>query len=493
MMNRMPRRPGVAVLWIGLVLCATLFVTPAYAQLGPIEPIPAAEELFEQGLTAFEDGDYGVAERYFSQVYEDYPLHRRTTAAMLMAGKALYRLGSYPEAAAVLEDLTSTYPSSRYIGPAQQTLEYARLLQDAAAREARVVQMGIILPLEGDDALISQPFFNGVRLAVEEHNRTTTRPIQMVFRPSSAQPSETQAAIRALADDGVNLIIGPIFTEEAVAAARAADRADVVLLVPLDADEAVTRNRRSVFQINPTFTMRGRIMARFATRSLRMNRFAVFAEQGNSFSERMAEGFQDEALRQGADVLGYHLVPSSRAWGQLSALSGADTLAQADGVFLPIASQNLVAVADAALGSLRQMNLGTSAASPLDPRVRVLGNEGWHDLPLRQQASTFLTTYSVPFHVNPRNEESQAFRAAYRDLTGEAPRERAERLAYTGYDVARFAAGLLDAAEGQWTTEVVRTAPLYEGLGVHIDFDGGNVNQASHYFRYRLGDVEPLR
>ena len=45
-------------------------------------------------------------------------------------------------------------------------------------------------------------------------------------------------------------------------------------------------------------------MARFALEDLQVRTVGIVTEQGNGISERMAEGFQEEAHRLGADVDG---------------------------------------------------------------------------------------------------------------------------------------------------------------------------------------------
>jgi hypothetical protein len=74
-------------------------------------------------------------------------------------------------------------------------------------------------------------------------------------------------------------------------------------------------------------------------------------------------------------------------------------------------------------------------------------------------------------------------------------------LAVVGYDVTRFvqeAATKLkvagqDSSDPVQLADAIRAAPPFDGIGIRLDFRGGQVNQAMFYHRYRDGRVELLR
>ncbi|RMF60645.1 MAG: outer membrane protein assembly factor BamD [Bacteroidetes bacterium] len=444
----------------------------------PVPRIEAAEEVFAEGLDAFKAGNYGLAFRRFQIVIDQYPFNRKTTAAWLMSGKALYRNGAYARAAEVLASFLSMYPSSRYADEARRTLALAR--EAATQRERPVVTFGILLPMDGPDLPRTQALFNGIRLAVDAHNRTTQDAplIRLVFRNTHNASSDAAAQVRALASEGADVIIGPLYSQEALAAADAAERAGVTLVAPLATDEAVSAGRRYVFQANPTLTLRGRLMARFAVQGLRLQDFGLIAELGDSVGERMAEGFYEEAVRLGATVQYYVLLPESRDWYRLPELLGADSLRRVQALYLPIPAEG-PRLAEGVLNSLERS--GSTA--------RVLGGKAWHNLPIASRASAFQVTYTNDFFPDPNNPEVKRFEERYRDLAGTPP----DRLAYTGYDVARYLIAQRTARPEVPFDRLLHEAPPYEGLSLRIDFNGGNVNQALFYHRYRDGRLQLLR
>lgn len=527
MMQRIAGQPGRwLVAGIVVLMLSSLCIADGQAQQADAR-IPEnreAEALFDEALAAFERGDYALAQRRFQLVHE-YPLHQKSTASLLMAGKALYRMEAYDRAEETLRALLRRYPNTSYRDRAEQLIEY---IQQGASGTTSVIRLGIALPLTDDDAALAQALFNGIRLAVDEHNglrrrmaspdepvrlasadsgqaegvvtertRVPNQPIQMYFRDTRGTASGARAAVDSLVQmDRVDLIVGPLFSHEARAAAEAAERAGVVMIAPMATEESVSAGRRYVFQANPTITARGEAMARFAARGLLVDAAGIIVEGGNSISERMADGFNRGFRREGGAVAFYERLASARSWSRLPEHFEADSLsrdslAQAEAVYLPIAG-------DDAAGQIQDALIGINWASQeYGLTLRVLGNAEWHDLPIKNRASQFTATYTNDFYVDETRADVQDFIRRYRLLTGQPPDGlggSARRLAYTGYDVGQFVINRLsEGASAGVLADRLRSAGPYEGLGSRIHFDGDNVNQSLFIHRYRNGRIERVR
>ena len=475
---------------IVLILFVLLaFAAPVAAQNAGQSPVPRnddAELIFEQALEAFEQENYGMAYRRFRLVVRSHRLHRKTTAALLMAGKALYRSGQYEQAVEVLNELITQYPSSGYLEEARRTRRFAQQALEEPDQDDRVIQLGILLPpAEGESAAQTQALFNGVHLAVEAANEAGGRPIRMIFREAGSNAGDTQQAASSLIQAGADAIIGPLFSEQAEAAGQVAEEAGVVLMAPLATDPAVSRDRRYVFQANPSVSMRGRLMARFVVNSLiTVDQLGVIGQADNSTSEQLASSFREEIERLGKQLVFYKMLPNAMGWRNLASQIGADTVQQANAIYMPIAGNDAETLVSAALGSLDR----------IDERVRVLGNSAWHGIPVKQQASKHSTTYANVFYVDEGEGQVQSFRRRYEALAGRPPSGGvAERLAYTGRDVARFLITSLQKEADQPLPETLHEQPPYQGLGIRLNFENSNMNEALFYLRYRNGQAQVLR
>ncbi|MCS3684330.1 ABC transporter substrate-binding protein [Salinibacter ruber] len=561
------RRSGpVCVFGFLLLLSIGMPVTSAHAQqAGAISEIENAELLFEEGVAAFERGEYATAHERFRLVSE-YALNRKTTAALLMDGKALVQLGRYRDAIGRLEALLNQYAETTYRGEAERLLERARRRLQEETQAQDTLRVGVTLPMGAAEVSLSQALFNGIRLAVDEHNGLRRRYIRppglrteadtfevydtarlagdslaaadgettvaapadtvrvdslrvvaeqverpdwvakMYFRRTGPRPKAARAAVDSLVRlDDVDVILGPIRSRVARPAGERAEAARVPLVAPMATDESVSEGKNYVFQANPTIPDRGRIMARTAKNGLLIDRVGIVYEAGNGLSARMAEGFREEARRQDLTVPLSIPLQGARDWSRLPTLIEDSTLietnarrarrdsvtidsllAETEALYLPVSGRGTAGKIQGALTGLRQIL----------PGKRVLGNAEWHDLPFKEAASAAIATYTNGFYVQTDRPAVQRFVRRYRLLTGSPPDELAtsgRRLAYVGYDVARFLLTTLSPSGTGPTPRALRTAPTYEGIGMRIGFQGDNANQALFIHRYRDQRTELLR
>ncbi|NNF56621.1 MAG: ABC transporter substrate-binding protein [Rhodothermaceae bacterium] len=459
------------------VLAFLLLPLAVAAQPATADVLPEAEASFENGLASYESGVYEEAFRLFDRAATGFEFHARTTAALLMAGKSAYALGDFDQAIARLTRLIQRYPGSRYRDEAERVLALAVQGGPDDRTAPEVFHLGVALPATGETGYLAQALFNGIRLAVDEHNAANAhQPVRLVFRDTGGTEEGARAAVEQAARAGATVVIGPLFSEEAVAAGDAADRQSVVLIAPLATEESVSQGRRLIFQTNPTFRMRGRVMADYATRRLGLTRFGVVANR-DSYGDTMADAFEEEARSLGAQVLVSARLTSGGAWDRLGEEVAPDALFDAEAVYLPVSGGDAAEHAADALRSLEQLGL--------TGRTRPLGNTEWEGLAAsRDRASAFRTVFTQDFHVD--DAASAAFVERYRALAGLG----ADRLALIGYDATRFLLQLVDTDEpAPELADRIRRAPLYQGLAHRIHFDGEQVNRALFIMGYQGGEA----
>jgi len=455
-----------------LTRLALVLVLVVVARAAPAQPVAApriadAEAAFESGLAAYRAGGYIEAGRIFSRVAREFDYHERTTAALLMAGRAAHAAGDAAAATASLRTLVEDYPQSRYAPD-------ARALLDTIAGRGAPFDLGIVLPATGASGFLAQAMFNGVRLAVDDHNaRHPERPVRMLFRDTEGTDEGAVAAVERALAGGADAVLGPLFSGEATAAAAVAERAGAVLVAPLATEDVVSAGRRFVFQANPTFPVRGRQMARYAVSRAGASRLAVIAESG-TFGAVMADAFEAEAARLGATVVSTNRLRGPAGWSVLPDLIGAEQLRSAGAIYLPVTGADAPEHAADALRGLEEMNL----------TIQALGNTEWEGLDAsRTRAARFRAVFDQDFYVD---DSAGDFAARYRALAG----VRADRLALMGHDATRMilAAAFTDAgtpAAGAALADRLRAAPALRGLGHRIHFDGGQVNTALFLMTFR--------
>ena len=457
------------------------FVQPACGQDLVVDVDAMAR--FEQGLVHFEAGDYALAGQAFRDVHT-MPLHTFTTAAYLMEAKSLLRLGFFDDARAAARRLIDTYPQSIYA-------EDAKLVERQASRgetirraaEAPTRQLGILLPLGQDHIAYTQSLFTGIRIAVDEHNRAhPDRPVKMVFRDSGADPVIAAAAAKELKQLGVDVVIGPLFSEVAGAVATALKDDSLLVVPPMANDPGLTLGNAYTLQVNPSAQSTGRHIARLIVRnreSLRMQRFVTIYDSTDAESRALARGFEDEIRRGGMVVEKSVALQSIGDWFQLDSLITRDDFLFTDAIFMPITGTN----------ELRRMEVAMRTLNRVAPEgVRILGNDIYGEAPYNALFTRFVVTYVVPYFVDTRSAPARAFSTTYKNINQSEP----SRLSFVGYDVASWLASSLADTTSRPLVDRLQEEGPYRGLGLTLDFQRGNVNQGVHYFWYRLTEPEQI-
>ncbi len=442
--------------------------------------LPEAEDAFAEALAFFEAEEFAAAFEGFHHVIVGFAQHRKTDAATLMAAKALYRTGDYAATAAMLTAFVDQYPESRYRDAAERTRRHAQSQQAKQEREQSAIRIGIALPLNAEDFALTQSLYRGIEIAVEEHNAGEERLVRMLFHDTRNSMGGAREAVARLVREDVDVIVGPLYSAEALAAARLADREGVVMVAPLATDTDIARGRRHVFQANPPIAHRGEFMARVAVEQLATETVGVISQMGNAASEEMAAAFHDQALRMGAEVVFHESLDSARDWAELPDII--ESLDSVDAVYLPVQASGG--------GDTRRLILQTLGR--LSPAPHILGGTAWNSDAYSQYARSLgvSVTFADAFYVNHNLPAIRRFKVRYEEKTGDPD---PGRLAYVGYDVAQYLLGHLQREEASPLASKLQVSEMYEGLGTRIKFDRNHANEAMFLLTYTIGGVGGVR
>jgi len=447
----------------GCAVVAGLF----WASLGALHvhaQVPL-EERFSEALTAFEAEDYSRAHGAFLALYRIEPSHDYTTAALLMAGKSLYRMGHYQESIDALYLFLSRYAESDYLREAEQVIAYARLRLRHEEEQEGVLRLGVAMPLNVKDPSTTQALFNGIHVAVNGHNQSGAQPpVRIIFRDTHRSRDGAYEAVRSLLDQDVDAIIGPLYSDEVKRTASLVDAAGVVMVAPLATAPDIVSSGFYVFQVSPSFEERGRFMARQAVQRLGHRVLGVVSESEQGRSVEMARGFEVEAAALGAEIAFHHKIDAPQDWTRISEDLGEEALASISALYLPVHRPSVAE--ERGLVEAMLMRFGTMSGLP-----DILGTKSWADIQLRTAGNTLNIFYADAFHVRPLRSEVRRFHSDYQAIGLGAP----DHLAYVGFDVASFLIGRMLQEEP--LVRQLMQAGVFEGVGTRIHFGPGRSNK----------------
>ncbi len=448
-----------------------VFLLLGVPSLVAAQTVVGEEHAFELGIEAFESEYYDHAALLFSWAYGATPDHPLAAPAMVMAAKAHYRNGALDDCLAVLNAFERTYSTSPYEAAIRQLRQYVQTQLQHEQVFEHAVRLGVVLPLTEGSVGLSRALLAGIRVAVDEYNRASGRTIQILFRDSKHTRSGSRRAVTELAEEEVHAIIGPLFSEEADAAAAVAEREGVVLVAPLATDAGITSGRRLVFQANPTIGFRGQYLAEWGARDAGFDRYGIVADASAPSSVKMAEAFQHKAESLGVEVAFFHHLISPADWIRMTDIVGADTLGSVDALYLAVHATRDVDArirAEAALKEIQQ-----TAKKP-----HILGSEAFMHVDWTKQPSDLVVSYVATYDDRARGSDVRSF--AYRmEELGMEP----GRLATVGHDVTSMLLDrILEPPNVPLATKLLHAAP-HHGIGSVIHFAGDQRNQMMFLFQ----------
>ena len=357
------------------------------------------------------------------------------------------------------------------------------------APEGIVYNIGVLLPeteSESREWRVARSLYNGYLLAAEEFNRENDdKHIRLHHVTTSDTALTNKAAMAKMAwKYHADAVIGPLFSEAAYEIRDLAEYYQIPVIPPLANADTLNIENPYIYQINPTFEVRGKAMARFAVNKLELDTLAVIT-QSNQPVVREAQAFRNEAEKLGAKVVHYfsenfeetafdvdHITPwfarSERHLGR-----GVDPddypLVPIKGLYLSVTGSGSDQLIDIILTDL-QANRS---------EVTILGNEEMSHVDLSDDRRRYFDIYySDFFHTDEDKRATRRFQDNYQSLTGSG----ADNFAHLGYDVATYLFKSLTELQNPGRIKPrLRHLPEYEGVITNIDFQGSHINNYLHF------------
>lgn len=345
--------------------------------------------------------------------------------------------------------------------------------------DGMVYNVGVILPADDDpgpDMLVPRNLYYGITLAAEEFNsQYTDKKISLNYRNSHRDPDSTAKAFHDVVWKGFSdVVIGPLFSETASRMAGLSEQYSVPMIAPLANSDEINLDYNYTFQMNPTFEVHGKQMARHAVRQLGLDTLAVITPN-EALGTASARSFRREAERLGAFVsyyieedfssLGYDLSDFTKVFTTDQAEADSLNYIPTDGIYAPFTGQ--------AANTL--INLLMTDLEVLGSDMVILGSEEWQSADLSGwQERNFEIYYSQGFGEAADTSEVRTFEEDFQTRFG----LEADQFSKLGYDIGTYLfESLSEAGNPALLTQIIRSKDVYDGFAIRINMDGQRINQ----------------
>lgn len=395
-------------------------------------------------------------------------------------------LGQFVKAQNYAEEFRKMYPRSIYEPKIRELITLAQ------QKQRGVVQIGVLVPISGEEAEIGKKIYQGVQLAVDQANSSNGLNAKTVVLDTRGNMVETARRTRELIEDHrVPVMIGPVLSHTATVSAAMLMNNPTVMISPTATDDGISALGKNIYQMNVTLGVLGRKVARYAAENLNINDFAILAPN-NAYGKLLAENFKAEIQKRNlelvcedyyeegandfaaqflnlrAKLLERHLekMAIERGLDFKGSVSRADSIRYLDstlsvgGLFMPGDADDIVMLAP-------QVYFHRI-------RTQMLGSNGWHNPKVIQDGKRYVANaiISTSFELNQNQKMWQDFKSAYKARYNTEP----DRISALGYDAASLVMKALAYAgnDPSRINDALKKTLNYQGLSGLISFDGIN-------------------
>jgi len=363
----------------------------------------------------------------------------------------------------ILHDISTTPFTFRYPNPP----------------DGMIYNVGVLLPAFDEDEsefIISRNIYFGLILAAEDFN--SRNPDMKVFLNYKNSLSDSVTIQEAFTDlkwtYHADAVVGPLYSEAAQKTASLAEEFMIPMLTPLANSDSINLDYNYTFQLNPTFEIHGRNLARYAVNELKLDTLAIITEK-DALGTSSALGFRYEAEKLGAHIAyyfekdfastGYDIQPITEVFTPDSVLIDSLGYTPVKGIYAPFTGQAAPTLINLLLTDLEAM--GTD--------IIMLGSAEWGTSTMTDsQLETFEIYYTEPFGADPDSVKLDQFEQDFELRFGIESNE----FARIGYDTGNYLLNALKTAGNpNYLNRVMRQLPTFNGLEFQIEFNGQRVNR----------------
>ena len=186
-----------------------------------------------------------------------------------------------------------------------------RIRDGKVSRGTSIVNIGVLLPLTGENAENGLSILRGIKTAFNEQPPEFRKMFKLTIKDNESDQVKTVKEMIKFADDpSVMVVVGPMMSDNSTAAAAIANSVGLPMISPTATRDGIAGIGSFSFQANSDLSVRGKSLAKFAIDSLGLKRIAILSP-ANDYGKQMTDSFAREI-----DELGGEIVAQSWYYGE---------------------------------------------------------------------------------------------------------------------------------------------------------------------------------
>lgn len=323
---------------------------------------------------------------------------------------------------------------------------------------AATIKIGEFASLTGKEATFGVSSHEGTVLAVDEVNAAggvLGKQLELIYEDNRSTPGESATiAKKLITRDKVVAILGEVASGRSLEVAPIAQQYKIPMISPSSTNPDVTAVGDYIFRVCFTDPFQGKLLAEFASRTLKSKKLAILSDVAAPYSVGLARFVKEPFVASGGQIVSEEKYTGGDKdfKAQLTRIKGTNP----DAILVP--------------GYYNDVGLVVAQARQLGITAPLFGGDGWEAPELIQIAGADAlvgTYYSTHFSPESTEPLSQKFVAAYKaKYNGKVP----DAMAALGYDSVLV---LVEAIKRAGGTE---SQALRDAIAATKDFPGTTGN-----------------
>ncbi|MCD7898242.1 MAG: ABC transporter substrate-binding protein [Planctomycetaceae bacterium] len=173
------------------------------------------------------------------------------------------------------------------------------------ARDVETVRVGVCLSMTGEFSDYGAVNFAGIKLFADNANaQAAERGIryELVLRDDQSDADTAAVITRELAEDGIQVVIGPVTSPIMLAMSEVTKQYPLVLISPGATSPKIDNSHRWCFKVLPGDDYQGVALAQFFARQMGTTRAAVLVNDHFDYGRHLANAFSTVYRRLGGEI-----------------------------------------------------------------------------------------------------------------------------------------------------------------------------------------------
>ena len=342
--------------------------------------------------------------------------------------------------------------------------------------------LGVILPIYQNDTNYNRvepsvEILEGIKFAVSEYNNENNNKIGLLIRDSERK-TEKIKTIKEEFDkiNSLKAIIGPVYSDEVKAALEIFKNSDIPIISPTATENDLTSSYPNFFQANPSFILRGKIMAQYIYFVENKKKMAILSPE-EGYSSSVTNVFKNEFIKLGGKII-IEVTYSSNSYDLSSQISKIQArVKDIQGLYVPLTDKSDASII---LSQLEQQGIN----------LTLYGNQDWLSAKGFESSSTLSNQliFTSDYFIDYDDLKYQVFNKAFYQKT----HMDVTRNVLYGYDAAKFVLASFygDDPDRPALKTAMESDRVYTGYHNNICFDSERVNKFLNIIRYRDGKFQ---